>query len=99
MRGNEMTTILLAIAAIIIIFSNFYIFKFQESIEGNDERGKIIQLEMTKVMYSILFLGTIIVLVVNATNIISSRLAIIIIFALILLNSISGALFLFVKRA
>lgn len=94
-----MTYLLMSIAAIIIIFSNFYIFKFQGSIEGNDERGKIIQLEMTKVMYSILFLGTIAVLVISATNIISSQLAINMIFAILLLNSISGAVFLFVKRA
>ncbi|MED4531261.1 hypothetical protein [Metabacillus fastidiosus] len=94
-----MTYLLIILAAIIIIFSNFYIFNFQKSIEGNDERGKIVQLQMTKVMYSVLFLGTIIILIVNAVNIISSQLAINIIFSLLLLNSISGSAFLYLKKA
>ncbi len=90
---------LLIAAAIVVIISNFYIFNFQGSIEGNDERGKIIQLKMTKVMYSILFLGTIAILVVNAINIISSQLAIYLIFAVVLLNSVSGSIYLFAKKA
>ncbi|MEC2077191.1 hypothetical protein [Metabacillus fastidiosus] len=94
-----MTYLLIILAAIIIIFSNFYIFNFQRSIEGNDERGKIVQLQMTKVMYSVLFLGTIIILIVNAVNIISSQLAINIIFSLLLLNSVSGSVFLYLKKA
>ncbi|WP_433775355.1 hypothetical protein [Bacillus wiedmannii] len=93
-----MTYLLITIAAIITVLSNFYIFKFQESIEGNDERGKIVQLQMTKVMYSILFLGTVIILTFNTMHIISSQLAINIIFGLLLLNSVSGALYLYVKE-
>lgn len=95
MRRNKMTAILITIAAIIIIASNFYIFNFQESIEGKDERGEVIQLQMTKVMYSVLFLGILTILIVNAINIISSQLAINMIFGLVLLNSLAGALFLY----
>ncbi|MBO1582310.1 hypothetical protein [Bacillus sp. XF8] len=93
-----MTDLLITIAAIIIVLSNFYIFKFQRSIEGNDERGKIVQLQMTKVMYSILFLGTVIILTFNAIHIISSQLAINIILGLLLLNCVSGSLYLYVKE-
>lgn len=93
-----MTAILITIAAIIIIFSNFYIFNFQESIEGKDERGEVIQLQMTKVMYNVLFLGVLAILIVNAINIISSQLAINIIFSLVLLTSLAGALFLYSKN-
>lgn len=91
--------ILFVIIAIAIIFFNFYIYNFQESIDGKDERGKIIQLQMTKLMYNILFLGIIIILTINAINIISSQLAINIIFGLVLLNSLSGFLFLYTKKA
>ncbi|PRT15284.1 hypothetical protein [Bacillus wiedmannii] len=93
-----MIYLLITVATIIIIISNFYIFNFQGSIEGNDERGKIVQLQMTKVMYNALFLGTVIILVTSAINIISSQLAINIIFAIVLSNSILGALFLYFKK-
>ncbi len=92
-----MTYTLLILIGIIIV-SNFYIFNFQGSLEGNDERGKIVQLKMTKVMYNVLFLGLILILIINAINIISNQLAVNIIFGLILLNSLTGATYLFFKK-
>lgn len=89
---------LLTIGCIIIVWSNFYIYSFQESIEGNDERGKILQLQMTKTMYNILFVGIVIILILNAINIISNQLSINIVFGLILFNSLVGALFLRFKE-
>jgi hypothetical protein len=89
---------LLLISIGVIIASNFYIFNFQGSLEGNDERGKIVQLQMTKIMYNVLFLGLILILVVNAINLISNQLAVEIIFWLILLNSLTGAIFLYYKK-
>lgn len=93
-----MIYLLLTIGCIIIVWSNFYIYSFQESIEGNDERGKILQLQMTKTMYNILFVGIVIILILNAINIISNQLSINIVFGLILFNSLVGALFLRFKE-
>lgn len=90
-----MIYLFLGVGVIMIVWSNFYIYSFQESIQGTDERGKIIQLQMSKIMYNILFLGILIILIFNALNIISNHLSINIIFGLILLNSIFGALFIY----
>jgi hypothetical protein len=94
----KMKELLFITIVIIVMGSNFYIFKFQDSIDGKDERGKVIQLQMTKVMYHVLFLGMVIILSINAMDIISDKLAITIISGLVFLNTGVGCIFLYLRK-
>lgn len=89
---------LLIIPIILIVFSNLYIFKFQGSLEGNDERGQLIRLQTTSFMYNVLFIGLIFVIILSSLNFIHPDWAFNLIFGLILFNSVFGAIYLYVKK-
>jgi cell division protein FtsW (lipid II flippase) len=56
-----MSNLLFIILMIIIIFSQMYMFRFDGSEEGKDERGKEIQRKRNNLLYGILYLGIILV--------------------------------------
>jgi cell division protein FtsW (lipid II flippase) len=60
-RRIKMANLLFIILMIIIIFSQMYMFRFDGSEEGKDERGKEIQRKRNNLLYGILYLGIILV--------------------------------------
>ncbi|GGP10984.1 hypothetical protein [Oceanobacillus neutriphilus] len=89
---------LLLIPLGLVLVAFIYIFNFGGSREGRDERGYVIRLQMTSVMYAVLFLGIVIITTLNSKELITSKLALDIIFWLALLNSLIGAIFLYFKK-
>jgi hypothetical protein len=93
-----MVQVLMILFFVVIIFSNFYTFKFQKSIEGQDERGQLIQLEVNKSLYGLLFLGNIILIVLNLLDILSADQTVELLLYLLLLVSIYGAFLIYRKK-
>ncbi|WP_318502984.1 hypothetical protein [Bacillus sp. T3] len=56
---------------LLITVSHFIQFKFQDSAEGKDERGKLIQLQTNSFLFGILYLGVIILIVLNLFDLIN----------------------------
>lgn len=82
----------------LIIFSNLYIFQFQRSVEGTDERGQAIQLETTKSMYQLLYLGILILIILNLIDVVTAVQTVTFILYLLLITSVYGAFLVFRKR-
>jgi hypothetical protein len=93
-----MVQVLMILFFVVIIFSNFYTFKFQKSIEGQDERGQLIQLEVNRSLYGLLFLGNIILIVLNLLDILSADQTVELLLYLLLLVSIYGAFLIYRKK-
>ncbi|MED4206666.1 hypothetical protein [Neobacillus mesonae] len=55
------------------LVSQFIQFKFQGSSEGKDERGMRIQLETNSFLYGILYLGVIVLIVLNLLDFINGE--------------------------
>ncbi|MBM7580799.1 hypothetical protein [Jeotgalibacillus terrae] len=68
-----MLNLLFILLMAIVVASNFYIFRFQKSVEGNDERGKLIQLQTFSSMYNTLFVSSVLVIVLNIVDIINAE--------------------------
>ncbi|MFZ0076210.1 MAG: hypothetical protein WAL00_08855 [Exiguobacterium undae] len=77
-----------------ILISNLYIMNFTGSKEGNDERGEIIKLKTVNLMYNIIFLSIASVMVLVGLSFVSMDVGVNIIFAVFLLSSIIGAIYL-----
>lgn len=77
-----------------ILISNLYIMNFTGSKEGNDERGEIIKLKTVNLMYNIIFLSIASVLILVGLSFVSMDVGVNIIFAVFLLSSIIGAIYL-----
>lgn len=77
-----------------ILISNLYIMNFTGSKEGNDERGEIIKLKTVNLMYNIIFLSIASVLILIGLSFVSMDIGLNIIFAVFLLSSIIGAIYL-----
>lgn len=77
-----------------ILISNLYIMNFTGSKEGNDERGEIIKLKTVNLMYNIIFLSIASVLILVGLSFVSMDIGLNIIFAVFLLSSIIGAIYL-----
>ncbi|MEC5423546.1 hypothetical protein QGM71_08580 [Virgibacillus sp. C22-A2] len=54
---------LVALFLIIIFICHMYIFKFNDSEEGKDERGREIQYKTNNMLYGILYIGVILLVV------------------------------------
>ncbi|WP_214785057.1 hypothetical protein [Exiguobacterium sp. S3] len=86
---------LIAILGGIVLISNLYIMNFKESTEGNDERGELIKLKTVNLMYNILYISIASVLILIGLSFISLDAGVKIMFAVFLLDSVAGAVYLY----
>lgn len=85
---------LIALFGGIVMISNLYIMRFKDSTEGNDERGELIKLKTVNLMYNIIYVSLAFVLILVGLSFVSLNIGVNIIFAVFLLNSVIGALYL-----
>lgn len=85
---------LLVIAAV----AQFYLFRFEESVEGRDERGKLVSYQTTKFLYNVLFSSITLLVVLQVLQIINAVQFVNILLYLVVSLSIFGAGYLSQKR-
>ncbi|MDQ0229882.1 hypothetical protein [Metabacillus malikii] len=91
--------LLLKILFIAIIFlSQMYVMKFQSSDEGNDERGKEIQLKTNSTLYNLLYLGIILLVVLHLCDVVPTTSLPDLLLYFILSISVFGTVFTFVNK-
>lgn len=83
---------------LIIVLSNLYVFKFQRSREGNDERGQIIQLKIISSMYNALFVSSAVLIILNLIDVLDSEQTVNFLVYLLVLVSVYGAFILYKNK-
>lgn len=83
---------------LIVILSNLYVFKFQRSREGKDERGQTIQLKTISSMYNALFVSSAVLIVLNLIDVLDSEQTVNFWLYLLVLVSVYGAFILYKNK-
>ncbi|MBY0097850.1 hypothetical protein [Mesobacillus maritimus] len=68
-----MIVFLIALLLLVVVLSNMYFFNFQKSQEGQDERGKLILYKTVSSMYNALFVGSVVLIVLNLVDIVNAE--------------------------
>ncbi|KMJ56403.1 hypothetical protein AB685_22125 [Bacillus sp. LL01] len=68
-----MIVLLFALLMLVVLLSNAYFLKFQKSAEGKDERGELILYKTISSMYNALFVGSVVLIVLNLLDILSAE--------------------------
>jgi cell division protein FtsW (lipid II flippase) len=90
---------LLKVLFIVIVFiCQMYVLKFQSSAEGKDERGREIQYKTNHMLYSVLYLGVILLIVLQLTDIVSIEQLPDLLLYFVLLLSVFGSVFTLINK-
>lgn len=93
-----MINLIFVLLMLIIVLSNLYVFKFQRSREGNDERGQIIQLKIISSMYNALFVSSAVLIILNLIDVLDSEQTVNFLVYLLVLVSVYGAFILYKNK-
>lgn len=93
-----MINLIFVLLMLIIVLSNLYVFKFQRSREGNDERGQIIQLKIVSSMYNALFVSSAVLIILNLIDVLDSEQTVNFLVYLLVLVSVYGAFILYKNK-
>lgn len=90
--------ILFGLFLAVVLVSNLYITNFQSTADGKDERGILIQYQITRVMYRILYIGTVSLFLLHLVDVLTASQTVNLLFILILFTSVPGAIWLYYKK-
>ncbi len=83
---------------VVIVICQFYVMGFQSSEEGKDERGREIQYKTNNTLYKLMYLGMILLIVLNVTGIIPTSLLPNILLYFTLVLSVFGSVFIYINK-
>ncbi|RUT30530.1 hypothetical protein EJP77_11910 [Paenibacillus zeisoli] len=89
----------LKVAFIVVVFvCQMYVIRFQSSGEGKDERGREIQYKTNSTLYNVMYLGIIMLIVLNLLDIVSTKYLPDILLYLFLTLSVFGGVFTYINK-
>ncbi|WP_433945578.1 hypothetical protein [Paenibacillus sp. SN-8-1] len=83
---------------VVIFVCQMYVIRFQSSREGQDERGRGIQYKTNSTLYNMMYLGIILLIVLNLLEIVSTKYLPDILLYFIVTLSLFGGVFTYINK-